>query len=179
MSKIEFQMKPTLADFSKAAIPKMWSMTWFRIYIILFGGIMAFGIIGANYGPEKLTDLFGGVAFFACVAIMFPIIGVKGIAHRSFKQRTFPVEGVIFEVSEHGLGWNSEYGNASISWAYINKIYETKDFIFVRLRSGYMTPIFKNCIVGVSVKEIRRFFLDAPVKKKKMINNDTKQKRKS
>jgi len=174
METIKFHMHPTRSDFSKAASAKLTVSRSFRAYLVAMALILVLCILWRNYGPDAGSSLAKGLGFLVFLGLISPFVISYSMSARAFKRGSPRVEECTFEVGKEGLGWKSACVNVSFTWTQVSAIYETKDFLFVRLRKGHLFPIFKNRVLDASVEEIRKVLLNAPVQNKKMIANGNK-----
>lgn len=169
MDKIVFRMHPTQRDFKKSNFSKLMTFEGFRIYLIVMSVVLILCVFWIYYGTEVYTHFAHLVLFFVFFGLIIPFVVSYSMSIWSFRYAYPRVEECICEVGEKGIGWKSDPLSVFLSWKQVSTIYETKDFIFVRLKKGHIFPVFKNCILDASVEDIRKILLNAPVENKKMI----------
>ena len=170
MQGVEFTMKPTVRDFSKAAYARLKFNRLFHIYACLTGTIVLVSIIWYNYGPSLGHDVVDGVGFCAFLALCVPFLYIHGRARNIFKRQRPRIEERTYQVRKEGFGFTSTTMRLYLSWELISSIYETKNFILIKV-GGQAFTIFKNLIPDEVVTQIRKILDEAQAQNKRMLRN--------
>jgi hypothetical protein len=173
MEKAEFRMKLTKSDFSKAAWARLKILFPVRTYVIVVSFLLVGGIlwmnIALNLGFKSMADV-DGLIFLIFLALVLPLVGFQGMVHHGFKRGAARIEEYVYSMDKEGFGWKSDSMSVRLSWNRVKRIDETADFILVRVVDGPYFTIFKKRLPPDSLATIRKLIIDAPVKKKRLLN---------
>lgn len=166
---MEFQMQPTQSDCQKAALFKFWAYRALRVYCALTCLLLLGCIVYYNHGPDFAKDTVEVLGFLIFVALITPFVAVLGMARRDFKSRSPRIDEYTFRIGKESFGWKSPSAEVSFAWAEARAIYETKEFLLIRLRTGGFFTIFKERISPNVLAWVREIIYHAPVENKKML----------
>lgn len=170
MENVEFRMKPTKSDFSKAAWARFKILFHVRTYVIVVSSLLVGSIvwtnIALNLGFESMADLADSLIFLTFLALVLPLVGFQGMVHRAFKRGAARLEEYVYAMDKEGFGWKSDSVSVRLSWNQAKRIDETADFILVRVANGPYFTIFKSQLSPDVLAMVRKIIANTPVKKK-------------
>jgi len=166
MEKVEFRMKPTKSEYSKAAWAKIRVLLPVRTYLIVVGLLLVACILWKNFGPESQESLAESLGFLAFLALVLPPVGFQSVVHHAFKRGAPRIEEYVYTLDKEGFGWKSDSISVRMSWDRARRIDETDDFILVRVANGPYFTIFKRRVSAEVLGFVRKIIANAPVKNK-------------
>ncbi len=156
MDEIKFQMNPKRYEFKYLGVRKALKSKILWIYTALLIIVLIILSIKKVYEEPVLVSIIA----YIYLGIIFPYAGISRL--ESDKYKKFCDENFTFYMNNQGYGFNGNSCEVFVNWKGINKILETRKYIFIKGEMPW--TIIKNAIAGDDLRNIKKIILSSGVK---------------
>lgn len=164
---VEFRMVPSVKDCSKATMYLLVRRPVFWIYTVAIIAALIIMEIIARLKPQT-EDPIAVIAFIAMLMLILPFV-ICGAWGRVMHTLYPPSKDKIYFLNCDGYGIKFGKSIYFTEWQRFERIVETGNYVFLKMRKGRNCVIFKSLLSKETVSNVKKVLAEAPVAHKQLI----------
>ena len=164
MDKIEFEMRPSKAQFQDAITKRLFVSRFFWVFWLSMNFSVLILLVWFTFRWQNAIFPMG---LLLALTLTGPFSLSRGLGAKAV--RTIQENGkLVLYFNQGGLGIKSDTRDSYVKWSGFASVRETERYIFMVIKKGHCVYIFKELLKTETLKELKDVLNKAAIPRKNL-----------